>query len=84
MVDCTGLENRQRETFREFESHRLRQKRAFLLRRVSQLLGSRVRCEGFGDVQIEPPNRGRQYVGESHRLRQQFRPFDVVTLRFFR
>ena len=25
VVDCTGLENRQRETFREFESHRLRQ-----------------------------------------------------------
>ncbi len=25
MVDCTGLENRQRETVREFESHRLRQ-----------------------------------------------------------
>ena len=25
MVDCTGLENRQRATFREFESHRLRQ-----------------------------------------------------------
>ena len=25
MVDCTGLENRQRETVREFESHRFRQ-----------------------------------------------------------
>ena len=25
MVDCTGLENRQRATVREFESHRLRQ-----------------------------------------------------------
>ncbi len=25
VVDCTGLENRQRATFREFESHRLRQ-----------------------------------------------------------
>jgi hypothetical protein len=25
VVDCTGLENRQRETVREFESHRLRQ-----------------------------------------------------------
>ena len=24
MVDCTGLENRQGETLREFESHRLR------------------------------------------------------------
>ena len=24
MVDCTGLENRQRATVREFESHRLR------------------------------------------------------------
>ena len=38
MVDCTGLENRQRATVREFESHRLRQpnkkaavKAAFLL-----------------------------------------------------
>ena len=26
VVDCTGLENQQRATFREFESHRLRQK----------------------------------------------------------
>ena len=26
MVDCTGLENRQRATVREFESHRLRQR----------------------------------------------------------
>ena len=25
VVDCTGLENRQRETVREFESHRFRQ-----------------------------------------------------------
>ncbi len=25
MVDCTGLENRQRATVREFESHRFRQ-----------------------------------------------------------
>ena len=25
VVDCTGLENRQRATFREFESHRFRQ-----------------------------------------------------------
>ena len=25
VVDCTGLENQQRATFREFESHRLRQ-----------------------------------------------------------
>ena len=25
MVDCTGLENRRRETVREFESHRFRQ-----------------------------------------------------------
>ena len=25
VVDCTGLENRRRETFREFESHRFRQ-----------------------------------------------------------
>ena len=28
MVDCTGLENRQRATFREFESHSLRQNTA--------------------------------------------------------
>ena len=27
MVDCTGLENRQRATVREFESHRLRQRK---------------------------------------------------------
>jgi hypothetical protein len=26
VVDCTGLENRQRATVREFESHRFRQK----------------------------------------------------------
>ncbi len=29
MVDCTGLENRQRETVREFESHRFRQVNRF-------------------------------------------------------
>ena len=38
VVDCTGLENQQRATFREFESHRLRQKplsRGFFLARNS-------------------------------------------------
>ena len=29
MVDCTGLENRQRATVREFESHRFRQVNRF-------------------------------------------------------
>ena len=36
MVDCTGLENRQRATVREFESHSRRQFRFFALAGVAQ------------------------------------------------
>jgi hypothetical protein len=31
VVDCTGLENRQRATVREFESHRFRQTKQYRL-----------------------------------------------------
>jgi hypothetical protein len=37
VVDCTGLENRQRATVREFESHRFRQE---------PLLGAFFRLDG--------------------------------------
>jgi hypothetical protein len=33
VVDCTGLENRQRATVREFESHRFRQRSCSTLQR---------------------------------------------------
>jgi len=41
-------------------------------REASQLLGSRVGFEGFGDA-LAPPNRGRRYVGESLSLRHEQR-----------
>jgi hypothetical protein len=39
VVDCTGLENRQRATVREFESHRFRQKRNPSMERLAYPIG---------------------------------------------
>jgi hypothetical protein len=46
VVDCTGLENRQRATVREFESHRLRQKPNLAGLRTLALPGAPVLVDG--------------------------------------
>ena len=63
MVDCTGLENRQRETFREFESHRLRQQDNRLLRFAIVLLAENRRRQAHMD---SAPNK---LNGDGDRLR---------------
>ena len=54
VVDCTGLENRQRETVREFESHRFRQSTQLLQTSASQKPPTLISLQGSIQTSLVP------------------------------